>query len=629
MSYNADSIEVLKGLDPVKMRPGMYTETNRPNHLAQEVIDNSVDEAMAGHATEIIVKVYDDGSLGVRDNGRGMPIDKHKEEGIPAYEVILTQLHSGGKFSKDAYTFSGGLHGVGISVVNALSQRLILKVQRGGRQVVAAFEDGAKVQEKGTRVEKELHGTEIRFMPDPKYFDSPRFHVPSLANLLKTKAVLCSGLKITLIEEDSGTETVWQYDNGLPDYFREKLGDSEGNIPEDGWMIHCNWGTGECDVMLAFNETEDSKLSDSFANLIPTPQGGSHLKAARQGIAAAVRAVGEQRGLIPKNLSITLEDISGGLNLIVSLRIQEPKFVGQTKEKLSNNDFVQDMQNQLRDQLEQRLHKDPEKAELVVMIAVNRAMERSKAKKKVVRKKVTSGPMLPGKLADCLNPSVDNAEIFLVEGDSAGGSAKQARDRNFQAIMPLRGKILNTWEVDISDIFGSKEISDIAVAIGMDPGSEDLSGLRYNKVCVLADADSDGLHIAVLLCALFFKHFPALVTEGHLYIALPPLFRIDQGKTVHYAHGVKEKNAIVKKLEGKKGVINVQRFKGLGEMNPDQLRETVMEPKTRNLVKIGVEDTLESTLHMNMLLGKKNADARKQWLQDNGDKVAKDAEFND
>lgn len=622
MSYNADSIEVLKGLDPVKMRPGMYTETNRPNHLAQEVIDNSVDEAMAGHATEIVVTLYQDGSLGVKDNGRGMPIDKHKEEGVPAYEVILTQLHSGGKFSKDAYTFSGGLHGVGISVVNALSQRLVLKIQRGGRQVAAAFEDGAKVQEKGTRVDKALHGTEIRFLPDPKYFDSPRFHQPSLVSLLRTKAVLCPGLKITLVEEESGTETVWQYENGLPDYFKEKLGDTEDSIPDEGWMVHCKWGSGECDVILAFSETEDGKLADSFANLIPTPQGGTHLKTARQGIAAAVRAVGEQRGLVPKNLSLTLEDISGALNLIVSLKIQEPKFAGQTKEKLTNSDFVQDMQTQLKDQLEQRLHNDPEKAEQIVMIAVNRALERSKAKKKVVRKKVTSGPMLPGKLADCLNPNFETAELFLVEGDSAGGSAKQARDRSYQAILPLRGKILNTWEVDISDIFDSREISDIAVAIGMDPGSEDLSGLRYNKVCVLADADSDGLHIATLLCALFFKHFPALVTQGHLYIALPPLFRIDQGKTVHYAHGEKEKNAIVKQLEGKKGVINVQRFKGLGEMNPDQLRETVMEPKTRNLLQIGVEDATESTIHMNMLLGKKNADARKQWLQDNGDKVS-------
>lgn len=621
-SYNASSIKVLKGLEAVKKRPGMYTETNRPNHLAQEVIDNSVDEAMGGHASEINVVLYDDGSLSVKDNGRGMPIDKHPEEGIPAYQVILTTLHSGGKFSEGAYTFSGGLHGVGISVVNALSKRLELTVARGKKRVLAVFENGDMTSSKGGRGDAEAYGTKIHFYPDPQYFDSSKFHLPSLMQLLKTKAILCPGLKITLDDQVSGEQKVWQFENGLPDYFVEKLEDAD-TIPEAGWLIHSKWKNGECDVMLGFSEESGGVLAESFANLIPTPQGGTHLKGARQGIADAIRAVGEQRGLVPKNLSLTVEDVASVVNLIVSIKLKEAQFAGQTKEKLSNTDFKAEFQAQLKDQLEQKLHQMPEISETIVNLVVAKAMERTKAKKKVARKKHTSGPMLPGKLADCINPGVDRAELYFVEGDSAGGSAKQARNRDYQAIMPLRGKILNTWEVDTADIFSSKEVSDIAVAIGMDPGSDDLTGLRYNKVCVLADADSDGLHIATLLCALFFRHFPALVTKGHLYIALPPLYRIDQGKEVHYAATEDDKAKILKKLEGKRGQINVQRFKGLGEMNPSQLKETVMAEETRNLIQIGVDDVADVTAHMNMLLGKKNADQRKEWLQEKGDRVTK------
>jgi len=619
-SYSSRDIQVLKGLDPVKKRPGMYTDTSRPNHLAQEVIDNSVDEALGGHATEIQVTVHEDGSLSVKDDGRGMPIDKHPEAGVPGFELILTELHSGGKFSGENYEFSGGLHGVGVSVVNALSNRLVLRVKRDGRYVTAAFENGEKVEQKGKKIEKGIHGTEIRFMPNLEYFDSPHFHLPSLTQVLKTKAVLCPGLKVTLVIESTGEKTVWQYDDGMTGYFMERTEDVEDPIPERGWSFNAKWPGGEADVIISFSEEDGAKVVDSFANLIPTAQGGTHVTATKQGIANAVRAVGEQRGLIPKNLSITRDDVSGLLNLIVSLKIKEPKFAGQTKERLSNIEFGQDLSSQLKNLVEQKLHQDPTISDPIIELAVARAQARTKAKKKVTRKKVTAGPMLPGKLADCLNPGVEKAELFLVEGDSAGGSAKQARDRTFQAIMALRGKILNTWEVPTEDIFSSKEINDIAVAIGMDPGSEDLSGLRYNKVCVLADADSDGLHIATLIAALFFKHFPALVTEGHMYIAMPPLYRIDQAKAVHYAHSEKEKDDLVFELEKKKGQVNVQRFKGLGEMNPEQLRETVMEPKTRNLLQVLVEDAVECTVHMDMLLGKKNADMRKGWLEANGDK---------
>lgn len=622
MDYNADSIEVLKGLDPVKVRPGMYTDTSRPNHLAQEVIDNSVDEALAGFASVISVTLHEDGSLSVKDDGRGMPIDEHKTEKRPAFEVALTHLHSGGKFNKDAYTFSGGLHGVGVSVVNALSTSVHLVIHRDGCRVNASFNEGVMEGHESASANPELHGTELRFHPDPQYFDTPRFHTNSLASLLKTKAVLCPGLMITLFNEATGEEQTWCYEEGMKDYFLEKLPQHALPEPETPWQFKSKWQGGECDLVLSFSESSGGQIAESFANLIPTPLGGTHLKGARQGCANAVRAVGEQLGLIPKNVTITQDDVASAINLVVSVKLEEPKFAGQTKEKLTNTEFVQEFSNQTRDHLEQLLNGSPQVAERVVEMAVNNALARTKAKKRVERKKVASGPMLPGKLTDCTNADFTKAELFLVEGDSAGGSAKQGRDRTFQAIMPLRGKILNTWEVDSADIFNSKEVEDIALAIGMDPGSTDLTGLRYNKVCILADADSDGLHIATLLGALFFKHFPALVTEGHLHIALPPLYRIDCGKEVHYAHNDAIKDQILARLETKRGTINVQRFKGLGEMNPDQLRETVMDPATRNLLQVAVDDVIDCTQHMDMLLNTKKADLRKDWIREHGDKVS-------
>lgn len=620
-NYNADSIEVLEGLDPVRKRPGMYTETNRPNHLAQEVIDNAVDEGIGEYADHVIVTLHNDGSLSVKDNGRGMPMDMHKKKRKPAYEVILTTLHSGGKFSGDSYGYSGGLHGVGVSVVNALSKQLDLTIWRDGKHLKATFKNGKKKEEEGGSYSGSEKGTMLRFWPDESFFETARFNRPSIQSLLKSKAVLCSGLRIDMIDEETGKEESWCYENGLEDYFMEQQKEAVDPLPAEGWGIEAKWETGECQTAFSFSGDGQSVLSDSFANLIPTPQGGTHVQAVKQGISQAVRQVGESRSLIPKSLSLTQDDVSSNLNLLVSIKVKEPQFAGQTKEKLSNREFSNELISQTRDRTEQILNQFPEIAEKIIQLAVDKAMARTKASKKVARKKATSGLTLPGKLADCTQSDPKSAELFLVEGDSAGGSAKQARDRTFQAILPLRGKIRNTWEVSTDEIFASQEVSNIATAVGMDPNSEDLTGLRYNKVCVLADADSDGLHIATLLCALFVKHFEPFVRAGHLYIALPPLYRIDLGKQVFYAMDDREKNEILVSLTKQKGTPNVQRFKGLGEMNPDQLQETVMDVNNRNLLQIRIEDVESSINHMEMLLGKKRANQRKVWLEKTGDQA--------
>ncbi|HSQ07953.1 MAG TPA: DNA topoisomerase IV subunit B, partial [Chromatiaceae bacterium] len=535
-SYDASAIEVLSGLDPVRKRPGMYTDTTRPNHLAQEVIDNSVDEAIAGHARQIAVTLFADGSLQVSDDGRGMPVDMHPEQGLPGVEVILTKLHAGGKFSSDNYRFSGGLHGVGVSVVNALSKHLEVWVRRNGREYNMAFAGGDKsseLEEVGT-VGRHTTGTTLRVWPDPKYFDTPKFAVRPLTHLLQAKAVLCPGLKVTFRDDASGEEQTWCYQDGLKDYLAQSLAGLE-LVPAEPFVGNLESTNEAASWALAWLPEGGEPLSESYVNLIPTVQGGTHVNGLRTGLTEAMREFCEFRNLLPRGVKLAPEDVWARLSYILSVKLLEPQFSGQTKERLSSRECAAFVSGVVKDAFSLWLNQHINEAERIAELAIGAAQARLKAGRKVVRKRVTQGPALPGKLADCTASDSDRTELFLVEGDSAGGSAKQARDREFQAIMPLRGKILNTWEVDPAEVLGSEEVHDIAVAIGVDPASDDLSRLRFGKVCILADADSDGAHIATLLCALFLRHFRRLVAEGHVYVAMPPLYRIDVGKQVFYA----------------------------------------------------------------------------------------------
>ena len=616
--YSASSIEVLSGLDPVRKRPGMYTDTSRPNHLAQEVIDNSVDEALAGHASHIRVRLHDDGGIEVSDDGRGMPIDMHPEHGVSGVELILTRLHAGGKFSQSSYRFSGGLHGVGVSVVNALSRRLEIEVCRDGDRHGMAFAHGDKVEDLtviGT-CPKKAKGTVVRFWPDESYFDSPRLALPRLKHLLRAKAVLCPGLEVTLIEAD-GTESVWQYADGLRDYLAQATDDVE-TLPASPFLGHFEDEDQGVDWAIQWLPEGGELLQESYVNLIPTPLGGTHVNGLRSGLLDALREFCEYRSLLPRGVKLTGDDLWERVSFVLSVKLLDPQFAGQTKERLSSRVVAGFVSGVVKDAFSLWLNHHVDQAEALAELVINAAQRRQKSAKKVARKKVTSGPALPGKLADCSGQDPAASELFLVEGDSAGGSAKQARNRETQAILPLRGKILNTWEVEAHDIYGSQEVHDIAVAIGMDPGSDDLSKLRYHKICILADADSDGLHIATLLCALFVRHFPALVDAGHVFVAMPPLYRIDLGKEVHYALDESEKTAILKRLEGKRGTPNVQRFKGLGEMSPLQLRETTMAADTRRLVQLTLTVGDGTREMMDMLLAKKRAGDRKNWLEDYG-----------
>ena len=621
--YDASAIEVLSGLEPVRKRPGMYTDTSRPNHLAQEAIDNSVDEAMAGFATLVEVTLHSDGSLSVRDDGRGMPVDIHPEEGIPGVELILTRLHAGGKFSNKSYRFSGGLHGVGVSVVNALSKHLEVWVRRGGKEYNIAFADGDKAADLEIvgEVGKRNTGTKVRFWPDPKYFDSPKFAVARLRHILRAKAVLCSGLLVRFIDESAGERVEWQYDDGLTDYLKEALMglDLLPNPPFIGSMASEHEAADWALSWLPEAGAGDL-VTESYVNLIPTAQGGTHVNGLRAGLTEAVREFCEFRNLVPRGVRITPEDVWENCSYVLSVKLEDPQFSGQTKERLSSRECAVFVSGVVKDSLSLWLNQHVEDGELIAQLAINNAQKRLRAGKKVVRKKITSGPALPGKLADCSAQDQRRTELFLVEGDSAGGSAKQARDREFQAVMPLRGKILNTWEVDSAEVLASQAIHDIAVAIGVDPGSDNISGLRYGKVCVLADADSDGQHIATLLCALFLRHFRALVEAGHIYIAMPPLFRIDVGKEVFYALDEAEKQGVLDRIaaEKKRGRVSVTRFKGLGEMNPGQLRETTMAPETRRLVQLLVEPGDNSAMLLDMLLAKKRSSDRKAWLEEKG-----------
>ncbi len=620
--YNADAIEVLTGLEPVRKRPGMYTDTTRPNHLAQEVIDNSVDEALGGHADKIDVTLHGDGGISIVDNGRGMPVDLHPVQKKPGVEVILSTLHAGGKFSDKNYQFSGGLHGVGVSVVNALSTRLEVTIRRDGNVYEMAFENGDKASDLKVvdSCGKRNTGTGIRFMPDPQYFDSANFSLSRLSHVLRAKAVLCPGLKVTLLDEKKKEKTEWFYEDGIADYLADVTIDFPV-IPEAPFTCNFQGETEAVDWAIQWLPEGGDLITESYVNLIPTAQGGTHVNGLRSGLLESIREFCELRNLLPRGVKLTAEDVWDRCAYVLSSKLQDPQFSGQTKERLSSREAAGFVSGVAKDAFSLWLNQHTGEAELLAEMCINRAQARLRSAKKVVRKKVASGPALPGKLADCTTEDPDQGELFLVEGDSAGGSAKQARNREFQAILPLRGKILNTWEVDSQEILASAEVHNISVALGIDPGSDDLSGLRYKKVCILADADSDGLHIATLICALFLRHFRPLVRAGHVFVAMPPLYRIDVGKEVYYALDDSERNGILERLaaENKRAKPNVQRFKGLGEMNPSQLRETTMDPDTRRLVQLVLDTDDDTNSMFDMLLAKKRSGDRKAWLESKGD----------
>ena len=623
--YDSSAIEVLTGLEPVRRRPGMYTQTDRPNHLAQEVVDNSVDEAIAGYCSAIDVTLHGDGSLSVADNGRGMPVDRHKEEGVSGVEVILTRLHAGGKFSNKNYTYSGGLHGVGVSVVNALSHRLEVTVRRDGKEYRMSYTDGQKTSELKAvgKADKKATGSIIRFWPDAQFFDTVKFHVPRLKHVLRAKAVLCPGLYISFTNEsDSKDDEEWHYEDGLKDYLETQLEGWE-YLPAEPFVGHFKGDDGEVDWAIVWLPAGGEPIMESYVNLIPTTQDGTHINGFRAGLTEAMREFCEFRDLLPRGVKLAPEDIWGKSSYVFSLKMRDPQFSGQTKERLTSREAASFVQGVAKDAFSLWLNHHVADAERIAALAIESAQERQRADKKVARKKVGTGPALPGKLADCVAQDLSRTELFLVEGDSAGGSAKQARDREFQAIMPLRGKILNTWEVDPAEVLGSQEVHDIAVALGVDPGSSNLEGLRYGKICILADADSDGAHIATLLCALFVRHFRPLVADGRVCVAMPPLYRIDVGKEIYYALDDEEKAAILKRIEsnGTRARPTVTRFKGLGEMNPEQLRETTMDPRTRRLVQLEIKAGDNTHKLLDMLLAKKRAPDRKNWLEKNGDKA--------
>jgi topoisomerase-4 subunit B len=620
--YTAEDIEVLTGLEPVRKRPGMYTDTTRPNHLAQEVIDNSVDEALAGHADQIDVILHKNGSVTVTDNGRGMPVDIHPEQGKPGVEVILSTLHAGGKFSGENYQFSGGLHGVGVSVVNALSTHLEITIRRDGSVHRMTFKGGEKASELEVidSCGKRNTGTSVKFLPDASYFDSANFSVIRLRHVLRAKAVLCPGLRVKFTDEAKNEKDEWYYEDGLRDYLMGSTADYTC-LPEQPFTGSFSGSSEGVDWAVQWMPDGGELITESYVNLIPTAQGGTHVNGMRTGLLEALRDFCELRSLLPRGIKLTPDDIWDRCAYVLSSKLQDPQFSGQTKERLSSREAAAFVSGVAKDAFSLWLNQHTEEAEQLAEMCINNAQTRLRASKKVARKKVTSGPALPGKLADCSGQDTDRSELFLVEGDSAGGSAKQARDRVFQAILPLRGKILNTWEVDSQEILASQEVYNISVALGIDPASDDLSGLRYNKVCILADADSDGLHIATLICALFVRHFRPLVSAGHVYVAMPPLYRIDIGKEVFYALDEAEKQGILDRIEAekKRGKVNVQRFKGLGEMNPLQLRETTMDPDTRRLVRLVLDAGDGTNKMLDMLLAKKRAPDRREWLEKKGD----------
>jgi|TARA_B100001142_G_scaffold119882_1_gene121863 topoisomerase-4 subunit B len=622
-SYDAQAIEVLSGLDPVKKRPGMYTDTSNPNHLIQEVLDNSVDEALSGYCSNIKVSVLKDGFIKVSDDGRGMPIDEHPEHKVSGVELILCKLHAGAKFSGDDYNFSGGLHGVGVSVVNALSDELEVRVKRDSKEYQITFNNGDKSSELKPIGEVGLRnsGTSIKFKPNPTYFETIEIQIKQLKHLLKAKAVLCPGLTIEFInEKKTDDKQKWYFEDGLKSYL---IDSSEGADLVLLDSIVCSKKSQAQELEFAINwslRPPKNKLDETYVNLIPTSQGGSHLNGFKAGLLDSLKEFCEYRNLLPKGLKINADDVLNNAIFIISSKLQNPQFAGQTKERLDSKDHMSFVSSTTKDILSIWLNTHTEEGERIAELAIMSAQTRAKVSNIVERKKTFRGPALPGKLSDCNSQDLNETELFLVEGDSAGGSAKQARERSFQAIMPLRGKILNTWDLESTEIIKSQEIKNLSTAIGVLPGNNDLSSLRYGKICILADADSDGLHIATLLCALFLRHYKSLVQEGRIYISMPPLYRIDSGKDVLYALDDKQRDEIVTEFKKKKGKpkVNIQRFKGLGEMNPPQLRETVMDPATRQLVQLSISSSDNANSMMDLLLSKKNAPARKEWLEKKG-----------
>ena len=624
-TYDSKAIEVLSGLDPVRKRPGMYTDTSCPNHLIQEVLDNAVDEAIAGHCSNIKIKLHKNGVIEVSDDGRGMPVDIHPDHKLSGVELILCKLHAGAKFSGDEYSFSGGLHGVGVSVVNALSENLQVNVKRDSKEHEMHFNNGNKksdlkiVGDVGIR----NTGTKIQFKPNAKYFESIDVNNKQLKHLLKAKAVLCPGLTIDFFDEKKKEKIKWFFEDGLKSYLEEAS--SETNLLLDESILTAK-KSQEHEVEFVINWSDKpskNKLDETYVNLIPTAQGGSHLNGFKSGLLDSMKEFCEIRKLLPKGLKLNADDVINNAIFVISSKMQNPQFAGQTKERLDSKEHMSFVSSSTKDVLSIWFNKHTEEGEKIAELAIISAQARAKATNTVERKKTFKGPALPGKLSDCNSEDLNKTELFLVEGDSAGGSAKQARERSFQAIMPLRGKILNTWDLESDEIIKSQEIKNLATAIGVMPGNSDISSLRYGKICILADADSDGLHIATLLCALFLRHFKPLVSDGRIYIAMPPLYRVDCGKEVLYALDEKQKEQIVSEFKSKKGKpkINIQRFKGLGEMNPSQLRETVMDPETRQLVRLSISSTDNANAMMDLLLSKKNAPARKEWLEKKGSLV--------
>ncbi len=624
-TYDSKAIEVLSGLDPVRKRPGMYTDTSCPNHLIQEVLDNSVDEAIAGHCSNIKVKIHKDGKIQVSDDGRGMPVDIHPEHKVSGVELILCKLHAGAKFSGEEYNFSGGLHGVGVSVVNALSESLKVNIKRDSKEYEMHFNNGDKKKELKEigDVGARNSGTTITFKPNQKYFESEEIKLKELKHVLKAKAVLCPGLTIDFHHEKKSEKIKWFFEDGLKSYLEDS---SEGLdlILNESIVSSKNSDTQEVDFVINWlSKNNKNKLDETYVNLIPTAQGGSHLNGFKSGLLEAMKEFCEIRSLLPKGLKINADDVINNATFVISSKLQNPQFAGQTKERLDSKDHMSFVSSTTKDILSIWFNTHTEEGEKIAELAILSAQSRAKASNTVERKKTFKGPALPGKLSDCNSEDLNETELFLVEGDSAGGSAKQARERSFQAIMPLRGKILNTWDLESAEIIKSQEIKNLSTAIGVLPGNSDISGLRYGKICILADADSDGLHIATLLCALFLRHYKNLVQDGRIFIAMPPLYRIDCGKEVEYALDENQKDEVVKLFKSKKGKpkINIQRFKGLGEMNPSQLRETVMDPKTRQLVRLSITATDNANAMMDLLLSKKNAPARKEWLEKKGSLV--------
>ena len=621
-AYDSKAIEVLSGLDPVKKRPGMYTDTSCPNHLIQEVLDNSVDEALSGFCKRIKVNLYKDNSVEVSDNGRGMPVDIHPEHKLTGVELIMCKLHAGAKFSGEDYGFSGGLHGVGVSVVNALSTKLNVKIKRDSQEYEINFSAGDKDNDLKPigDVGATNSGTSIRFYPDKQYFETLNINKKSLKHLLKAKAVLCPGLQIDYFDEKKNERIKWIFDEGLSDYLDEFSGCNEKLLDE---TIILSKTSDDQALDVAVNWTEEvsnNLLKETFVNLIPTALGGSHLNGFKSGLLEAIKEFCDYRNLIPKGIKINSDDILANCIFIISSKLKNPQFAGQTKERLDSKDHMSFVSSSTKDSLSIWLNQHTEEGEKIADLAIAAAQKRIKSSTKVDRKKTFKGPALPGKLSDCNCNNIEESELFLVEGDSAGGSAKQARDRRFQAIMPLRGKILNTWDLESADIIKSQEIKDLATAIGSLPGDDDVSNLRYGKICILADADSDGLHIATLLCALFLRHYKNLVTSGKIFVSMPPLYRIDVAKEVFYALDENEKESIVKRIkkQNSKIKIDIQRFKGLGEMNPSQLRETVMKPESRRLVQLTLTSSDNANSVFDLLLSKKRAPDRKEWLEKKG-----------